>query len=241
MTATDYDFIANRNKIIYSALRKVGAISVGDVADGETLNNAVEALNEIVKSWQNEHLFLWQVLPQTKALTSPVASYAMETNPAIYAIDSAYIRLGTGQAQTDIPVEVITFKQYNAIVNKQSRGQPYYIAVDNQNVGGFEGVGPWFYVYPTPDKAYTLFYTGIVALKDFELAGGNGDITAPFQRALIYALANDLADDYGVPSSECAKLESKAERLFLKAKRNNRDHADREVVEGSFYYGKHGH
>ncbi len=60
-TSGSTNFDLTRNQIIRAALRKVGAYDKGDSPEQADVNDAVETLNVLVKSWQNKGVRLWTI------------------------------------------------------------------------------------------------------------------------------------------------------------------------------------
>lgn len=223
MAATDYDFNSTRNEIIERALRIVGALSTGETVSAEMVEQGRISLNHLVKTWQSDNLFLWTLVPQTQALTATVASYSLPTDPAVIAIDKAYLRI----SNNDTPVEVISYRNYIDIPNKTDPGDPVAVTVNN-------AISPTMYVYPVPATSRTLYYLAIVKLKDMDTAAGNANFPTQYLDALVYGLAANLADEYGLPISERELLVNKARQFYAVAKKSNRDRSDYEFVDGAF-------
>ncbi|WP_441235661.1 hypothetical protein [Bradyrhizobium sp. 930_D9_N1_4] len=55
-------FSRNRDQLIKSALRKVGAFESGETPDSESMNDAAEALNTMVKHWQGSGIQIWKTM-----------------------------------------------------------------------------------------------------------------------------------------------------------------------------------
>lgn len=53
-------FSRNRDQIIKSALRKVNAFESGETPDSESINDASDALNAMVKHWQASGIHIWR-------------------------------------------------------------------------------------------------------------------------------------------------------------------------------------
>lgn len=61
-------FSRNRDQIIKSALRKVGAFEAGETPDAESINDASDALNTMIKHWQGNGVQIWRT---TEAVLFP--------------------------------------------------------------------------------------------------------------------------------------------------------------------------
>lgn len=69
-TSGSTNFTATRNQIITRALRLLGVVPQGELPTAEMISEASEALNSMVKYWQNEHVFLWASDWSVKTLTA---------------------------------------------------------------------------------------------------------------------------------------------------------------------------
>lgn len=69
-TSGSYNFTLNRDEILIAALRKVKAVDLGNTPAPEQMDAAAQALNLIVKSLQNQNVFLWAAEWVTKTLTA---------------------------------------------------------------------------------------------------------------------------------------------------------------------------
>lgn len=61
-------FTRNRDQLIKSALRKIGAFESGETPDSESVNDASDALNAMVKHWQATGIHIWRT---TEAVLFP--------------------------------------------------------------------------------------------------------------------------------------------------------------------------
>lgn len=224
MAASDYDFNVTRNEIIERAYRMIGGLSVGETMSAEMLSQALVALNSMIKSWQSRNVFLWTLKEFTQTVTAGDATYPLSsTDPAVYAIDRAYLRIDND----DRPIQVASFRQYQDIYNKTDSGDPDLVALDHQ-------ISPTMYVWPVPTQTRTIYYTGIVKLKDFDTAGGNPDFPVRYVEAITYGLAHKLSSEYGLPLPERRELERQFEKEFLEAKSGERERAECDFVSGAF-------
>lgn len=223
MAASDYDFNLTRNEIIERAFRLIGKLSPGETLSGEMLVQAVVALNTMIKSWQSKHVFLWTIKEFTQTLSSGVASYSLaSTDPAVYAIDRAYLRIDN----IDRPCDVASYRQYVDIPDKTSPGDPTIISLNGQ-------ITPTLYVWPVPQQTRTLYYTGIVKLKDFDTAAQNADFPVRYIEAITFGLAHKLSFEYGLPVQVQREIERQFQSEFGEAKTGERERAEYEFCDGA--------
>lgn len=224
MAATDYDFQSSRTTLIQSALRKIGALEMGERISSEAHKSAVQALNEIVKSWQRRHVFLWTQRAVTQALTSGTQSYVLGTDPVVLSVEQAYLRDAAG---TDTPLRVIPHSQFQTLWDKDDAGDPTLLS--------FYHYENKLYTYPVCNQAgQSLLLWVTVKLKDWDEVDGTGDFPVQFEDALIYALAAELAPEYGVSINERRDIRQEAEIRFRQAKAFDRERGTMDFVEGAF-------
>lgn len=208
---TAFDYLQTRNEIIYGALRIVGALEADQNPSAEMLDQGIKALELLVKSWGNEHLFLWSYnLTSASTVAGDETVIAEFSSTAVVGLDKAWVVDGT----SEIPLEVISYSAYTEITDKTASGRPSAIAFKPLPI-------PIAYLWPEPDAIYDINLLVIYPLEDFDTAGGSGDIKVRFQRALKYALAEDLLDEYPGPMNERQYIQNKAASLFAKAKRSD--------------------
>ena len=224
MALSDYDFNLTRNEIIERAYRIIGKLSIGETLSADMLTQAVIALNSMIKSWQSRNVFLWTIHEFSQELTAGNASYSLASlDPQVYAIDSAYLRIDSD----DRPVDVGSWRQYTDLYDKAVDGDPTFVVLNN-------AISPTMYVWPVPTQNRTLYWTGIVKLKDFDAAGQTPDFPARYLEAITFGLAHKLSCEYGLPLQERRELERQAQTEFQEAKSGERERAEFEFVEGAF-------
>jgi hypothetical protein len=224
MAASQYDFNQTRTEIIERAYRIIGKFSLGETLGAEMHQQAVIALNSMIKSWQARHIFLWTIKQYSISLSAGVKSYSLAaTDPPVYAVDRAYLQIDND----DQILQIASFRQYSDIFDKESTGDPTLIALDNQ-------VSLTLYVWPVPTQTRTLLYSGIHRLKDFDSSSENPEFPVHYLQAITYGLAYELSSEYGLPLSERQFLKSQFEVAFEEARTGDRERADVEFVEGSY-------
>ncbi len=229
MTATDFDYLATRNEIIEGAFRIVGVLEAGQVLTAEQLDQGIKALQLLIKSWSNEHLFLWSFDQTSFATVVAQETYDSTLDQTIIGLDKAWI-VDTNE---DIPIEVVSYSRYLDIVDKETNsGRPVLIAYKSTPA-------PSFYLWPSPDAIYTIKGLCVFPLEDFDVANASGDVPARFQRALKYGLATDLFDEYPGPINERVFVQKKAAELFETAKIFDMPTETTNEVEGLFRSKRH--
>ena len=226
MAVTDYDFLLTRNEIIALAYGKCGLRGEGQQLNPAQLEEGRLALNEIVKFLQTRHLFLYGLAEQTIPLVIGDDDYALDDDPATIAVDKAFYRDGS----QDIPVEVISRRNFFDISDKAATGDPVCLTVTYPTGANI----PEVLVWPVPTRVLNLHLLTINRLQDWDSASSSADFPVRWQLPLIYELAAYLAEDYKLPGAEQDRLRLMADRTFIEAKRSDRDRADCETVEGAY-------
>ncbi len=76
-TSSSIDFNLTRDNIISHALELIGRLGAGETADSNDVTYCSNALNLMVKSWQNQGLHLWTRTEATVYLTTGTAKYSL--------------------------------------------------------------------------------------------------------------------------------------------------------------------
>lgn len=218
MATTDYDFNLTRNEIIQRALRIVGVLSLGESLSAEMYDQARIALNAMVKVWQGDRIFLWTLVDDTLTTSAGTESYAFDTDPKIIGIDQAFLRVNSA----DTPIEIISFREYQYIIDKTAPGDPTHAA--------HHFAEQKLYFWPTPNATRTIYYTGIVRVQDMDTAAGTPDFPVEWLNALTYGLAYDLSDEYGKGLGERQAIGAKAKEFYAIARKSDRDRGESEFV-----------
>src|SRR4030042_1104854 len=117
--SASWDWIATANIICRGALRKVGAYGIGQDPRAEQMADALEALNVLQFSFQNEGIFLWTSSETTKSITDGTATYNTASVKVI-GIQNCFIRI----SGHDYPVEILTREEYKNLQDKALEGRP---------------------------------------------------------------------------------------------------------------------
>lgn len=222
MVAT-YDFIQTRDQIIKRALRIVGVLADGDTPTTDQVNNAADALNAMVKRWQNEHVFLWTLTDYQPTIVAGTPNYSLSAQN-FNGIHKVFRRDSSGY---DFQLEIIKYSEYLEIVTKSLQGYPEKVAFDGK-------LSSSIYLYPNPSQVFDIHVVGIKLLADFDAAGDSPDAGSNWIDALVYGLADSLADEYILPSTERQYIHAKAETFKQSAKGSDVESFDSEFSSGAY-------
>lgn len=81
-------FSRNRDQLIRSALRKVSAFESGETPDTDSINDASEALNAMVKHWQGAGIQIWKTAEAILFLQPGQARYSLGSTSTDHATES---------------------------------------------------------------------------------------------------------------------------------------------------------
>lgn len=228
MAASDYTFYLTRNEIIEEAFKKIGVLTDGDPLSGDMTETARRRLNLIVKDWQSDDVFLWQENTDVIQLSTGKERYDYPNNPPVHCIDKVFLRRRNGDnTYSDTELNFIPYREFQSIYNKSNQGRPTDYTVDVKT----QELIPW----PVPSERDSLLVLYIAALKDMEVASGKpGDFPVKWHRALMYALAVDLADDYPVSATKYKQLKDAKSDCYLRARGSESGNGDSDFVSNSY-------
>jgi hypothetical protein len=304
-------FSRNRDQLIKAALRKVNAFEAGETPDSDSLNDAAEALNALLKHWQGNGVQIYKVVeaalfPQVDqvrysigatstdhatetwvetALTAAAANGAATiTVDSVTGIATTYkigVELDDGTMhwttvngapagqvvtltavltdsaaignrviayQTNLvrPLKILSARSYNfdsAIDTPvEEMGRVEYAEMPNKSSSGAinsfyydrrENTTGYLYLWQAPqtvDNAVKM--TVAKPIEDFTVAGDDADLPQEWIRAIIWGLADEIADDYDVPEPKRTRLERRAAQYLNEANWWERELLDIQFVPG---------
>jgi hypothetical protein len=191
-------------------------MAMGQLGQDQTMtaadaNLGVRHLQRLLDSWSNDNLQIWTTADATVATVSGTTSYATNTwsNTRVpVTIQNVWLR----DSSIDFPLYEISEQEYDAIPAKSTQGLPeaYFFErfihdysddapPDDVTADDLRGI---IYLYPTPNKAYTLHIVG-------RLSMGNAvtlDSTLVFppggELMVMECLAVSLGKFYGIPLTQ---------------------------------------
>jgi hypothetical protein len=217
-TSGTTSFSLTRDQIISYALRKLGVLELGVTPDADTVANAANALDMMVKSWITKGIKLWTITEITLPVVSGSSSYSIGPTGTSLVTDKpmklkqAWLRNVSVTPQNDIPLQIISQNDYNLMGSKFSTGTPNSVYME---VGRDNSI---LKVYLTPDVyAQTSYQIHLVSqrlLQDVGLATNTLDFPQEWLYALGWNLAAEMAIDYSLPADRIQYLEVRAHKML---------------------------
>ena len=199
--------------IIYGSLRLIGQLAEGEVPSGETAQDALNAMNQMIDSWNTERLAVFSTIDQVE--TWPPGSRSRTFGPTgdivgarpILIDDSTYFRDPANGISFGL--KLINQQQYNGIAVKTVTSTYPQVLWVNMTYPDIE-----MYVYPVPTKVLEFHIVSVQELS--QPATLSTDLAFPpgYLRAFRYNLACELAPEFGVEPSR------QVQRIAMTSKRN---------------------
>jgi len=209
--------------IIKRALRLIGALGAGEPLPADQLEDAREALNDMLDSWNTEKLIIWVLARNTFTLTPGTNPHEIGPGSTVLnaprpnRIEQSQAWLTGASLSTERELEVLTLKQWQSERLSDLSGIPselYYEPL-------FPMGNIWFDV--KPDAAYTLILYLEQMLHQVFADGTTTELALPpgYREAIVHNLAIRLAPEFGkdaAPEVINTAVESKAsiKRLNMK-------------------------
>lgn len=198
-------FARNRDQLIKSALRKVNAFEAGETPDSDSVSDASDALNAMVKHWQASGIQIWRMTESTVTLVAGQTSYTLGTDPSTKPLKIISARRFNTTSLIDVPLDEMDRVEYQEMPNKTSTGAVNSFFYDRQ-----VGLGT-IYFWPAPENtAEIIKYTYARPIQDFNAAGDSPDFPIEWTRAVEWGLADEIADEYDVPEPKRTRIERRA-------------------------------
>lgn len=222
-----------RDKIVHGALRMVGAYHAADNPRPEQVNDAVDALDMMLKSWQMDGLlwlkqFVYVTLVagqgsytigtgSTDTVTTDTAGLVPFTQRATRIFNPTRRNITTGY---EVPLSNVARADWSNIVNKSSQGVPVQVYYDPRIATGI------LYVWPVPSTATDqIVFTVDRIIEDVGTDENWLDVPPEWVETVKYSLAVRLAVEYAMPGSDYDRLFQAAAMMKEKMVSNNTDNA----------------
>ena len=199
--------MATANDIINRALRSLSVIGQGESADTNQANDCLVALNDMIASWANETLMLFQVVQDSLALvpgkkdyTIGEGAYDLNTVRPTEILQS-FVRLNG----VDYPVKIIDRQRYQNIVLKTTQSNfPSWLYYDT----GFPA--STIRLWATPSAVNMLYIDSQKPLAGFANLTDAISLPPGYDRALRLNLAVELMPEYQVSNQRIDQMARQA-------------------------------
>lgn len=206
--------MATAGDLIKRALRIATVLASGETPTADEQNDSLVALNAMLSGWQTNKLTVYAKQTDTHTLVQGTASYTIGSGGDIDTerperIEFAYTREGN----IDYPMSLINFESYEAITQKDLESIPEELYYNMTYPLGTIAL------YPTPDKASTLYLTSWKELQSFSNATVSVSLPSGYEDAIAYNLAMRVSLEYGIPVRQ--ELKMLADETLGHVKRQN--------------------
>lgn len=208
-------FGRNRDQLIASALRKINAFESGETPDDQSVQDAAEALNAMLKHWQASGIHIWRMAEGTITLVANQVSYTLGSSAIAKPLKIISARRYNTASAIDTPLDEMDRVEYQEMPNKTTSSTVTSYFYDRR--AGTVSTG-LFYVWPAPSSTDDVIkYTYARPIEDFSAAGNDADLPQEWIRAIEWGLADELADEYDVPDPKRSRIERRAAQYLQEA------------------------
>jgi len=208
LSGTD-DYSLSRDQIIRAAFENIGVAIANEPLEAEDVAVGALALNALSLSWKAHGLQLWKrgrytiSDTTTPALTASTNQYELGGTAGDFLIKPMRLievsrRTASDNNETDL--NKLSLEEWEALPNKTTTGIPVSYYYEPQRLVG------QLYLWPAPNATFASDYEIDIIyqapIQDMDVGTEEVDYPNEWYRALIYALAVDLAPKYGLDRKE---------------------------------------
>ncbi len=198
--------------IINGSLRLLGVLAEGEVPSAETSQDALNAMNQMIDSWNTERLSVYSTQDQVFTWPSGVISRFLGPtgdfigNRPVLLDDSTYFRdPGTG---VSYGIKFINQQQYDGIAVKTVTSTFPQVMWINMSFPDIE-----MYVYPRPLRDLEWHFISVEELAQPATLATTLHFPPGYLRAFRYNLATEMAPEFGMePSSQVMRIAMTSKR-----------------------------
>lgn len=208
--------MATPSSMILRSLRLIGEKFIGDTLSSAEQTAYLADLNTMLESWSIDRLLVYQLLQESKALTSSVGSFTIgsggtfNTTRPSKITDPCFIR---DSSNLDSPVEIVDAQAYGRLVQKTVDGTyPRYLFYDAADAAGLATI----FIYPEPAAGLTLYINSLKQLQAFSTISDTLVLPPGYQRAIEFNFAVEVAGGFTKVSPEVAKTAKESKAAVMK-------------------------
>lgn len=229
--------MTNARSIINQAARKIAVVGRGQVMPADESQDALTALNSMIKGFSASGGISYNEKRNTYPLTGAL-SYSIGPSGDFNTtrpddISSAYVSVGG----TDYPLSKINSQQYTEIVDKEIQGIPSCFYYQNNTPLGR------LFLYLNGASGYTLTLITREQDASFTDLSTEYDLPEGYEEMLVYNLALRLAPEYEKPVPVEVKTTALASKLAFESfvRRNDYPTSNLDIgtdsIQGNIYSG----
>ena len=205
--------MATAGELINGALRLLGVLAEGETPSAETSADALNAMNQMIDSWNTERLSIYNTQDQTfnwpadEVIRTLGPTGDFVGNRPVLLEDSTYFR--DPSTNVSFGVKFINQQQYNGIAVKtvtSTYPQVIWVNMTMPNIT--------MAIYPKPTRLLEWHFVSVQELTQPATLATNIILPPGYQRAFRYNLACELAPEFGVEPSR------QVQRIAMTSKRN---------------------
>lgn len=186
--SSDTTFDLSRTGILRNAYQKLGVVPAGSDPSSDYLAMGTDALNVVVKSWENKGVFLARSERTSQSLTDGTEEYETDIDTLDILARHSYV---TDMSGIDTKVSLISRGRYMEITDKDTQGQPTLMMVEKTDRVRFT-------LYPVPDSTYaSITYVRTLLMADMDSAANTTGLPSKYLKALIIETAIELCPHFG--------------------------------------------
>ena len=198
--------MATAGDIINGSLRLLGVLAEGEVPSAETSQDALNAMNQMIESWNTERLAVFST--QDQVFTWPASTISRTLGPSgnfvgnrPILLDDAtyYIDASTG---VSYGIKMINQQQYDGIAVKTVTSTYPQVIFTNMSYPNIE-----MFVYPVPTRALQWHFISVEELTQPATLATVLTFPPGYLRAFRYNLATEMAPEFGIePSPQVSRV-----------------------------------
>lgn len=204
------DFSLSASDVIVAARRKLGIQAQEETLEAADLDDGLKTLNMMLKAWQADGVMCWTSSELTFVLAQADTNVTFGAGMDVTTIPFEIVSININRGSNDLPMMQMSRQDYRRLPNKTSQGCPTQFYYDRQRSGGT------LYIWPAADAtAGTLYIDTRRIIMDMDASANTFDLPQEWYEAIVYNLADRLAEDYGmVGSPEAQQVSGKAGQSY---------------------------
>jgi hypothetical protein len=208
--------------LIKQALRSLGVLASGENPTAEEAQDALDSLNQMIRSWRNERLMCIALLPERFPLVAGKKVYTIgtdgdfDTDRPLKIEKMQLIYQADSPLPLTLPLEIVDVDTYNNFVVPDTASTiPQWVYIDD----GYPLRSIYFYTVPSIRNQVDIYTPTILT----ELATLDTNVVLPqgYDEAMRYNLAVRLAPEYAQEPSSVVVSLAQSSKALIKAMNND--------------------